>query len=184
MPAPMTAPKAIGASESRAWKPRPTASARTPYVVKAGVSTVGPSVPSRVSSNTTANTSGPITSAHRDRISSPPTPPTNRLMTIDQIAWLAVSGLRGVHQPAMTAHDGSSADRDEGADPPGPPQRLQEAGPSVAAAVKTGAPGSRLGSGASHQRHRHEAMPPRRARHPRGWSWGDALSFARSGRAG
>ena len=53
MPAPMTAPKAIGARETRAWKTRPTTSARIPYVVKAGLSTVGPSVPSRVSSNAT-----------------------------------------------------------------------------------------------------------------------------------
>jgi hypothetical protein len=69
-----------------AWKPRPTAKASIPYCVNAGASTVGPSVPILVSSNTVAKATGATSSAHLERITSPARRPTQELMTIDQSA--------------------------------------------------------------------------------------------------
>ncbi len=65
---------------------------------------MGPSTRTRVSSKAARKAAGATSTAHRLRRTSPAPPPTARLITIDQIASLEVSGPRGVHHPAASPH--------------------------------------------------------------------------------
>jgi hypothetical protein len=78
--------------------------ASNPYVLVSIPSTVGPSVPARASSNTTAKAVGATTAAHRDLTATPTVQPTARLNTIEESASPVVSGLRGVHHAAIKPH--------------------------------------------------------------------------------
>ena len=72
-------------------------------------STVGPSVPTRASSNTMANATGAESMAQRDRETNPASSPTVRPITIDHSTCDVVRGPRGVHHPANSLQPAATA---------------------------------------------------------------------------
>lgn len=67
-------------------------------------STVGPSVPRRVNSNTVAKTTGESSIAQRERRTRPATMPTMSAMAMVPSDSRLVRGPRGIHQPATRPH--------------------------------------------------------------------------------